>query len=740
MKTKNEENRRTYLFENAFQETSGRGSLAFIGGDAKGLGGKGANIELLRRGGFTVPKTFNSVESDSESRIGGFGKGKKLSYIVRSSSDSEDSNFSTHAGEFRSIRDVDLGSIKNAVRGVLSSYNGNGKNAVIQPDISDIMLCSGVAYSNIDGKIHVAMGGGGQVHQIVEGVPAETEIEYSNGRYSINGFYVPEKAHMESLVKGVLEAEIYFDTPLDIEFCFVGGIKKPVFLQARALPNPNRISVKEHEIRKALEELKALKAIGVDEMIFGIGNDREILGDDRATKLSASLFSYIFSGDGISKLGAFQLGRNELGYEIGLEISPSTLMIGGSVYYNFAGAALQFRPKGIGLDELVRVINESYMPEVRKNPELLNYPELGLFIQFPEDAIKAGLDPKPYENLNKGIIESMKSVEMPIEAPKRVIVEKPASLEDACKAMVDMADSIRVGSAKDYVKAARYAFFSMEYLRNELEILKGNDRASFDTLAGLFGIGNGDTSKLRDALCYDKSIASFVCPKVDEYKYQGSFEISLDRGYAQDRHEEKLGMDIPVKRIADAVDNVRRMLEYREKVKFFLFRDYDCLKQTCGHIVRISEFKDDIYYMDFKELSLLDAAPILARNSIETGKTAKGLFKDAIFGAGEKEYNAGTDETKIVFGSLDDGNYAFSINVEAVFIKSVDQTINVPKEAKIVVVQDNIRPGSHLFTLLSDYGIPVITMARRYMEDIDKHNAKILSITNEGGKIGFGYN
>ena len=63
-----------------------------------------------------------------------------------------------------------------------------------------------------------------------------------------------------------------------------------------------------------------------------------------------------------------------------------------------------------------------------------------------------------------------------------------------------------------------------------------------------------------------------------------------------------------------------------------------------------------------------------------------------------------------------------TIGEEGYIVDSVDQTIEIPKNTSIVLVPDNVRPGSHLFTVLSDYGLPVIGVPQ---DDLDQLNESI---------------
>src|SRR3989344_7830023 len=104
---------------------------------------------------------------------------------------------------------------------------------------------------------------------------------------------------------------------------------------------------------------------------------------------------------------------------MGDEIYPWVIILGGKVYYNFVGDALQFRPKGTNLKDLMNIINKVYIPTTKGNPNLLNYPELQLYVQFPEQAENVGLNPSHYTNLVNKNRNLIKEITPPKEAPKK---------------------------------------------------------------------------------------------------------------------------------------------------------------------------------------------------------------------------------------------------------------------------------------------------------------------------------
>ena len=468
------------------------------------------------------------------------------------------------------------------------------------------------------------------------------------------------------------------------------------------------------------------KELGLEEIVLGVGNSREILGNNEATMLSTTTFNYIFSGDGEKILGAVQLGRNELGYDIGTEIFPWVTMVGGKVYFNFTGDALQFRPKGITQEDLTRIVNGVYLPMARADPDILNYPELRLYVQFPEQAEQVGLNPEPFRVLVDKNRKAMEEIVMPEEPPKKRIAGPYNDIMDCLAEIKRTVEDIRVNSAMEYVKAARLAFFALEDVRVGLEKLREEERGVFDELSSMHGRKTPD--ELRDLIIYDESIGSFEVLETEDFRYLGSFELSLPRGFPPQRHFKK-GQEIPHLSIAKLVENTRRILAYREKIKFTLFRDYDYLGQLYGQFGELSGLNEDIYHLDFSELSLLLDEPTLALYRVGLRKLIKGkdLFENPIFGSDLTNGNTKRYENhpKLIFGSLPKKGVDVIIGKNGYLVDSIDQTVGIPEGTEVVFVPYNIRPGSHFFTIQSDSGLPVIALPEDDLDDIISHAASL---------------
>lgn len=689
--------------------------------DMRRKGGKAFNLQLLALGGFDVPKTFDIEE------IGNLDE--EHLYVVRSSSADEDNHLKTAAGKFNTKKGVKHKDLRAAIDEVRGEYSQG--SVVIQTDLTSQMRFSGVGYSNLDGASFVAMGGNNAVHSIVEGGKAETEITFGRKDFHFEGNSI-EVIDRENIHASLLQVENYFGTPMDSEFVSLES-GKITFLQARPLPNPTLSALREHERRRLDSTMRKVQNLGLKDIVLGVGNYREILGNKDATHLSTSTFNYIFSGDGERVLGAVQLGRNELGYDLGTEIFPWVTMVGGKVYYNFAGDALQFRPRGITKEALVRVINEDYLPKVMKSPDLLNYPELRLYAQFPSQAVALGLEAKPFADLANNNRRAIASLQTPDRPPIRKVAPSYTSLEECLADIHTTSDEIRQGSAREYVKAARLAFFALEDVRTSLEIMQAEKDGRFDLIANMYGQDSPES--LRDSIVYDESIGSFDVPHTEDFRYLGSFELSQPRGFPPTRHF-KQGREIPEASLAELVKTTRNVLGHREKVKFDLFRGFDYLRQLYEQAGRLSGFNGDIYNLELSELSLLSATPALAfyRSELRKKTLASDVFPDPIF---FRDLDSGLvhkyeSRPRILFGALPSEGAQFHIGTTGYLVDAVDQTVDVPTEAKAVFVPDNIRPGSHLFTILSDHGLPVIGLPNG---DVDTYRGQKVFVSPQGNYV-----
>ncbi len=280
--------------------------------------------------------------------------------------------------------------------------------------------------------------------------------------------------------------------------------------------------------------------------------------------------------------------------------------------------------------------------------------------------------------------------------------------------MDETVETIREEHAKEYVKARRLDFFAKEDLRFRLQDLKEEDPEEYEELIEAFcdRVDGEDPEALRDAIAYDESIPVFQPDETEEYRYQGSFELSLDRSVPEGR-EFSEGREIPNEEISELAGIVREANEFSEKYKFFLHREYDLAKQLVEELGRKSGFGDDVFMLEYDELELLDEEPILAdyRVDLRRDMQNRNLFSTPVFESdlerGEQRiYEKGPELT---FGKME-GSRDLQIGEEAQVVSAVDQTVKVDEDAEVIFTPDNVKPGSHLYTVLSDHDIPVVSV------------------------------
>ena len=159
------------------------------------------------------------------------------------------------------------------------------------------------------------------------------------------------------------------------------------------------------------------------------------------------------------------------------------------------------------------------------------------------------------------------------------------------------------------------------------------------------------------------------------------------------------------------------------------------MKQLYEQLGDLSGFDRDIFFLEYDELSLLSSEPRLARYRVELRKQMKGrnLFPDPIFESeilsAKRVYER---KPQLIFGSLNEGETTVKIGDNGYIVDSVDQTVEISPDAKVVFVPYNVRPGSHLFTVLSDYGIPVIAIPQ---DDLEKFRELEIEISLMNGDL-----
>jgi pyruvate,water dikinase len=184
---------------------------------------------------------------------------------------------------------------------------------------------------------------------------------------------------IKDLVEEGRKVENYFGCPQDIEFAVSKG--KICIIQSRPIPEkhprqdnePDRIddyiNREREKLQHKVDAMQRSHELRGNEAIFSAGNITELL--PTPTPMSFGLFRYIFAGEE----GAIFTGRRLLGYRLPEGVTGHLFeLICGHPYFNLEIDAATY-------DIGVPLNIQNYIDQVRDNPSLANYPELGLYEQ-----------------------------------------------------------------------------------------------------------------------------------------------------------------------------------------------------------------------------------------------------------------------------------------------------------------------------------------------------------------------
>ncbi len=198
---------------------------------------KAENLKILRENGYPVPE-FIVVESENDHRINDLSNGK---YAVRSSSEVEDSDNESYAGQFHTELNVEKDGIRRAVKKVLESGKKRGCSMkVIIQEMVDADYSGVLFTANPMGILNeaVIVIGKGLGENVVED-KVETTAYYYNLDDDLFYHEQQEGAVLvgNDLIKELIETgksiRDTFDKNMDIEFAVKDG--RVYVLQARPI-------------------------------------------------------------------------------------------------------------------------------------------------------------------------------------------------------------------------------------------------------------------------------------------------------------------------------------------------------------------------------------------------------------------------------------------------------------------------------------------------------------------------
>ncbi len=380
------------------------------------------------------------------------------------------------------------------------------------------------------------------------------------------------------------------------------------------------------ETHTSLESERArLEQLGIT-YPFDVLSDTNIseLLTQHPSQMTYGLFTYVF-GHG---MGAIRIGRNLMGYDIGDELlEGSILLIGGQPRVSIVHDACTFRVKGIDLPTYTNAVVH-YLQCIRNNERKANYPEIGLYEQWPSlDWIRQVFGPGEAEsiqtsyetfhshfvNFERDLAERIRTHWLP--AWQLRIREMEARLQKGESAeclFQEVIELMRTDACKEFVFVARVGFFSYDRLRRHLiRLYKEDGDAHINVLTA--GIPLELNPNLRfsialhawrtGTLTFEELTAEFGHLGIHEMdiplprywedpklmaqlaeELHGNAEAELETtATAAKNLKQKLLSELPGSTdpsLREEIEIVRCFLPLREVVKFEFLRGYDLIRRT----------------------------------------------------------------------------------------------------------------------------------------------------------------
>jgi rifampicin phosphotransferase len=494
-------------------------------GDLVRVGQKALHLGLMMRAGFPVPRGFvvptDACEEASRSTSGQIKLDEWLQaeivtayrtrgfqrVAVRSSATLEDLHHASFAGIYTTC--INVASETELIRAVAECLRsmqtpctvlykecvglgddrrGPGMAVIVQEmvdaEVSGVIYTlNPVTFSRNECVVNSVLGLGeplvsgrvpGDMFRVDrEGRVLETRIPEGNASLT--------PTQLRGLVDAGIALEALFGYPQDIEFAIAG--RRMHVLQTRPISaagdslEGKAARYRQREIdrlRARIAELRRKETLNCGEAVYSDGNISEIL--PTPTPMSFGIFTTIFSDE-----GGIQRGRRRLGYTFGNETSEGLFeLICGHPYFNLELDAKTFRA-GFPLDIV------AYLNQVKADPRLANYPELGLYQQgltLDEAVRRFGLDEgRTYHNRFLEFIRGMMewgetyhtqfagTIEPELQdylTRERLVAPAEPSCEEIIRKIHDHLDHLKRYTAVHFVIAARLGFFFTERVKQRL--------------------------------------------------------------------------------------------------------------------------------------------------------------------------------------------------------------------------------------------------------------------------------
>lgn len=491
--------------------------------DVSKIGGKAANLILLRRAGLPVPagyciptnvhEQYMEHGSIPEGLVAEITEAKRLlggKVALRSSATCEDGSQLSMAGVFESIYIYDDKQIAASIEQIYNQAHSkdvenfmalHGKSSA---DVRMGLVVERLIKPELSGVIYTGVNGDKTLIQYIDDFGASLVdgktlgsalILDEDGRIAEStGFEMrpfPKDAISQIRRHTQTIKTLFPDMRQDVEFTYGDGVV--CIVQARPLTTDlGKVELTEtpteclelhtkERIRKLMAREKA--ELGTKTVVFSDANYSELL--PKPTEMDVGLHMYVWGGSG-GIPGAKQIGHSKMGYQVGPEAVGIIHYIGGRPYSSIARyAATYYAGFPETKEEYFRTLVNEYLEVIQHDPEKGSYPQMGLFLQdptFDDLRVRYGDKAKEYLKAHEEFAKRMRDLARGFIAEfQEGLPAGAAFVENTGKADLNsmsreqllghaetILEHIRTSSNVDFVKAARLGFYYSQRLQELL--------------------------------------------------------------------------------------------------------------------------------------------------------------------------------------------------------------------------------------------------------------------------------
>ncbi|MDD5559492.1 PEP/pyruvate-binding domain-containing protein [Candidatus Methylomirabilis sp.] len=690
-------------------------------GDLPRVGRKALHLGVMMRAGFTVPRGFVIPTAACEEAIRSSGEQIELDeqlqaaivaayrargfqrVAVRSSATLEDLRHASFAGIYTTR--VNVASEVELIQAVVECLrslraprtalyrqqvsleeNGCGRGMavlvqeMVEAEVSGVIYTlNPVTFSRDECVVNAVFGLG---EPLVSGlVPGDTFRVDRKGQVLETRIVAKDATLTPTQLCGLVDVGIALETlfghPQDIEFAIAG--RQTHILQSRPISATSdslerkAARYRQMEIDRLRRRIAGLRRKGkltCGEAIYSDGNIAEIL--PTPTPMSFGIFTTIFSDE-----GGIQLGRRRLGYTLADETSEGLFeLICGHPYFN-----LELDAKTFQVDFPLDIT--AYLNQVKAEPHLANYPEIGLYQQeLTLDEAVGRFGPDKGRKYHDRFLEFLSGMirwgeayhtqfsdTIEPELQSYLTREEPVALTGlSCGEIIaklqGYLDHLRWSTAVHYVVAARLGFFFTDRVKRQLQGWFGLEADGLieKLLHGLerSKIGREEIDLLRLAqkeMSREEFLATYGHLAANELEIamprmaddSQSLERLLRKAVATDYHptvesfqqverRERAEAEVrnrmaqsgasrlDIRTLFKNLEYAQRYLPFRETIKYYLVAEYALIRRALMVLGRKLELEpDEVFYLFPTELPELLSDLKRARDTIQVRRKEREI-------------------------------------------------------------------------------------------------------------------